>query len=110
MDKYYCAPFFIAKRNGKPRRLDAPDEPLMNYLRSVKIFLEQHCKCLPHNSAHAYIRTRSPKTCAQQHNMNKYFLKLDLKNFFPSCTKDLVKAQLSKIFPLNYSKNFRIVL
>lgn len=103
MSEYYEKPFFIPKRNDKLRRIDAPTEPLMIYLRSVKYFLENICHCNAHNNAYAYIKHRNPKKCATQHMTHKYFLKLDLKHFFPSCTKELVITQLKKIYPINYS-------
>ena len=76
-------------------------------------------KALPHNSAYAYVPGRSTVDALKIHqeNKSKWFLKLDIKNFFPNCTPDLIMAQLKQIFPFEilfknpeaYTKFYEIV-
>ena len=57
---------------------------------------------IPHNAAYAYIPGRCHLDALKQHqeNESKWFLKLDIKDFFPSCTKRLVWQQLHKLYPI----------
>ena len=52
--------------------------------------------------AFAYTKGISALDALKKHqtNQSKWFLKIDIKNFFPSCTKPTVEEMLSKIFPI----------
>lgn len=95
--------FRIPKASGGLRLINAPEEDLKIILRDLKDFLQNTLHILPHNAAHAYVPNRSPLTALQRHQYNesKWFLKIDLKSFFPSCTEKFIHQQLSKIYPLN---------
>ena len=56
---------------------------------------------LPHNCAYAYIENRDAYTALQQHKASNWFLKLDIKDFFPSCNKTLLMEKIPKTFPFN---------
>lgn len=102
LEKHYTS-FKIPKRNGKLRQIDAPDEDLKQILRQLKDQLQNRFKCLPHNAAFAYVKNRAPLDALKKHQRNesKWFLKLDLKNFFPSCNESFIHAQLSQIHPFS---------
>lgn len=95
--------FKIPKASGGLRLINAPTEELKELLRNIKDFLQNTLHIFPHNAAHAYVPKRSAITAIQRHQYNesKWFLKLDLKNFFPSCNEAFIHQQLQKIYPLN---------
>lgn len=94
--------FYIPKRSGGYRKINSPKPELKEIQYKVVEFLQNTCKCLTHNAAFAYVKQRSPKEALAVHQKNKsrWFLKLDIKDFFPSCTLEFIVQQLKKIFPL----------
>lgn len=95
--------FYIPKKSGGLRRIDAPNEQLMNALRDLKIIFENDFKALYHTSAYAYIKNRSTIDAVRRHqkNKSKWFAKFDLSNFFGSTTEDYTMKMLSMIFPFS---------
>lgn len=95
--------FYIPKRSGGMRRIDAPEPPLMNVLAEVKNSLEQNFFTLAHNDAHAYTTGRSTVTAMQVHQRNnsRWFLKLDFKNFFPAHNAEYILLRAKQIFPFS---------
>lgn len=101
--------FFIPKRTGGVRRIDAPCPDLMTALRELKTIFERefspstHRATLYHTSAFAYIPGRSVVDALKRHQGNKsnWFLKLDFSNFFGSTTREFTMAMLKRIFPFN---------
>lgn len=93
--------FQIPKRTGGYRQIDAPTAPLMDYLHKVKEVFEKQLFVLSHDAAFAYVKQRSCKQALEvhQHNESRWFLKLDIKDFFPSCTEQFVMQQLLKLYP-----------
>lgn len=82
--------FKIQKHSGGYREILAPDDELKKTQKELAHALQQHI--LPHNAAHAYTLGRSAKTAmlVHQHNQSRWFLKLDIKDFFPSLTPSVV--------------------
>lgn len=94
--------FYIPKKSGKKwRRIDAPNDELMDALRELKRILENDFKLLFHTSAYAYIKNRSTVDAVKKHQQNesKWFAKLDFSDFFGSTTIDFVMNMLSMIYP-----------
>lgn len=93
--------FYIPKKSGGLRRIDAPKEELKGALRTLKQILEQEFGVLYHTSAYAYIRKRSTVDCVKKHQQNasRWFAKYDLHDFFGSTTLPFVMSQLAMIFP-----------
>lgn len=96
--------FYIPKKSGGMRRIDAPDEGLKLYLRNLKQYFEDTLKVLPHEAAHAYVKQRCPKTSLQVHQKNesKWMEKLDFHGFFPSTTKAFVLKMLKEVYPIGF--------
>ena len=96
--------FHIPKKSGGWREINAPDEELKDYLTSFKNYLEHTLRILPHNAAHAYVKQRSTVTAIKMHQANdsKWFLKLDMKNFFPSHTLGYVMSILEQVYPIGF--------
>ena len=98
---YYS--FFIPKRSGGKRRIDAPNFELMDALRQLKKILEVDFGVLYHTTAFAYIKGRSTIDCVKRHQANesRWFGKFDLSNFFGSTTLEFVMKQMSMIYPIS---------
>lgn len=100
--KHYYS-FTIPKKSNpnKHRKIDAPDILLKTDQTNIKNFFEYNLKILPHEAAHAYVKDRSTITALKKHQQNnsKWFLKLDLKDFFPSHNKKFILDMLKQIYP-----------
>lgn len=98
--------FYIPKRSGGLRRIDAPNPELMDALRQFKTILETDFKAMYHTAAFAYIKNRSTLDAVKRHQANesKWFAKFDLSNLFGSTTLDFVMKMFSMIYP--FSKFF----
>lgn len=91
--------FPIPKHSGGFRIINAPNPTLKEYQANVAKFLQSTCKILCHDAAFAYIPKRCAKHAVQRHQNSKWFLKLDIKDFFPNMTEDFVYNTLFKLFP-----------
>ena len=93
--------FKIPKHTGGFRTIDAPNEELKYYMREYTRRFMRDFKVLPHNSAYAYVKKRSVIDAVKVHQANKsrWFLKIDLKDFFGSCNEEFIVNQLSKVYP-----------
>lgn len=95
--------FFIPKRSGGLRKIDAPNEALMGALRDLKKIFEVNMFALYHTSAFAYVRGRCTLDAVKKHQQNgsRWFLKTDFSNFFGSTTESFVLDMFSRIFPFS---------
>lgn len=96
--------FQIPKKSGGLRTINAPKYAFKNALSTVKYILEHDIRCLPHPAAYAYIKNTSIKDALEKHQKNKsnWYLKIDIKDFFPSCTPELIYEQLIQLYPFAY--------
>lgn len=101
-EEYY--EFQIPKKSGGLRTIDAPTPEFKEALSKTKEIFERKIKCLPHKAAYAYIKNTSVYDAIEQHQKNKsnWYLKIDLKNFFPSCSPELIFNQLIQLYPFYY--------
>lgn len=99
-DEHYYH-FTIPKTTGGVRPIDAPDDQLRQILKQIRYYFEVECRVLPHNAAFAYFPTRSIKNALEVHQKNEsnWFGKLDMSNFFPSITTQVLVEQLTKLYP-----------
>lgn len=95
--------FYIPKKSGGLRKIDAPEPELMDALRRLKTIFEEDFKALYHTSAFAYVKHRSTLECMKRHQANKsrWYGKYDLHNFFGSTTLEFVMHMFSMIFPFS---------
>lgn len=95
--------FYIPKNSGGLREINAPKDDLMEALRLMKDIFQYDLKTTYHDAAYAYVPTRNIKSALEVHQTqkSKWFLKLDIKNFFPSCNKEFVIKSLHKIYPFS---------
>lgn len=99
--------FFIPKKSGGLRRIDAPNNELMSALKRLKAIFEDDFGALYHTSAFAYVKGRCTIDAVKKHQINKskWFAKYDLSNFFGSTTLDYVMSILKMIYPFNEVMN-----
>lgn len=110
-NEYYT--FKIPKHSGGFRTINAPNTAFKNALNNVKTLFENNIRCLPHSAAHAYIKQTSITDALKKHQKNNsnWFLKIDLKNFFPSCKPEHIYNLLINLYPFYYlSENHKILL
>ena len=95
--------FYIPKRSGGLRRIDAPEPQLMDALRDIKRIFEGVMPATYHTSAFAYIPNRSTVDAIKRHQKNesKWFVKMDFSDFFGSTTEEFVFKMISQIFPFS---------
>lgn len=99
--------FYIPKKSGGLRKIDAPEEDLMGALRTLKAIFEEGFynkdirNALYHTSAFAYVKNRSTLDAVKRHqnNESKWYGKLDFSNFFGSTTLDFTMSQFKKVYP-----------
>ena len=102
--------FYIPKKSGGLRKIDAPEPELLEALRELKMLLETKCcstgeaGMLYHTSAFAYIKGRCHIDALKRHQSNesKWFAKFDLSNFFGSTTLDFVMEMLKMVYPFSH--------
>ena len=104
MSDYYKKFFIPKKSSNELREINAPVDILMADLKVMQNVFQYNLNLLYHNSAYAYIPHRSIKQALEQHTKNNshWYLKLDIKHFFPSCNLEFVVKQLKKIYPFEY--------
>lgn len=97
MHKHYTT-FEIPKHSGGTRTINAPDPILKNTLKDMKIFFE-YTGILPNTAAYAYTKNRTAKDAIIRHQKtgHTWFLKLDLHDFFGSCSKQVIMSSLCQI-------------
>lgn len=118
--------FDIPKKTGGHRTINAPDEELSDVMRQMAKALTSpwDLDIQVHDSAWAYVPGRSVVNAMKEHtdNESRWYLKIDLKDFFGSCSKQIIIDTLSNLFPFaeairredrtmypnpaNYTKNF----
>ncbi|ENJ1572343.1 retron St85 family RNA-directed DNA polymerase [Vibrio parahaemolyticus] len=87
--------YTIPKRNGRGVRLIAQPSKEVKYMQYIgkQLILDE----LPvHSAAYAYQKRTSIKANASQHIANKYLLKMDFSDFFPSIKPPLLLGVLQR--------------
>lgn len=96
----------IPKRSNpkKKRKIDAPNEVLKNIQTQYKMYIENILHVLNHPAAFAYTKRECNVTAMQQHQSNKsnWYLQIDLKDFFPSLSREFLNKQLDKVYPFKF--------
>lgn len=95
--------FKIPKKSGGWRPIDAPNPRLMAALRDLKFIFECRFYANHHTCAFAYVKKRSTVMAVERHQCNgsKWFLKMDLHNFFGKTTLDFVIAMFAMVYPFS---------
>lgn len=90
--------FKIPKRSGGFREIDAPNDELKVIQKRIAKFITNKLKYLPSNNAYGFTKNRNCKLAMEQHQKNgsKYFLKLDIHDFFNSTTKEIILREMNR--------------
>lgn len=93
--------FQIPKRSGGMREITAPDGELKEMQTALLKLFSKGLRFLPHNAAHGFTKHRNCKTSLEVHRAHKsrWFLKLDIKDFFPNTTSDLLRKSMCSVYP-----------
>jgi RNA-directed DNA polymerase len=98
----------LAKRTGsQPREIHAPIKPIKDMQRTLATVLAG-CYEPPVN-VHGFVPGRSPVSNARQHQQQKWILKVDLENFFPSINFGRVRGMFMA-FPFEYPADVATLL
>lgn len=79
---------------NKKRKITAPSQPIK--LRQQWILSEILEKNKVSNNCHGFVRNRSILTNAKKHIGHKNILNIDIKDFFPSITQNMVVKEFLK--------------
>ena len=93
--------FKIPKRSGGLRQIDAPNDELKKALYELKLILEKKFYMTYHTCAFAYVHGRCTIDSVKRHQQNnsRWFLKTDMRHFFPSTTPEFLMKMLCMTFP-----------
>lgn len=94
----------IPKKSGGYRTLSEPNPDLKKFQKKyAKLLYMIMDGAVSHTNAFAYVPDRSCKNAIERHKGNKsrWFLKLDIHDFFGSTTYEFAKSMLKKVFPFN---------
>lgn len=93
----------IKKQSGTGTRVIA--QPAREIKTIQRYLVENALNQLPvHDAAYAYVRGKSIKENANAHSQNKYLLKMDFNNFFPSIGRDDLIHHIKKYMPNAYDE------
>ena len=90
---------YIKKKNGNRRRIDIPNEELKKYQREVVYVFTNKLKFIFPSSIYGYVKGRNRKQMAEVHKNQYQIIKLDIKDFFSSCTLEFVLSSMKEIYP-----------
>ena len=87
--------FSLKKKNGKARKICAPDKDLLKYQQSqlprlLKRFFKEIGGTNVENIHHGFIKGRNVITAAEQHIGFKATIMMDISNFFDSVMHDML--------------------
>lgn len=99
--------FSIEKRNGNQRVIRAPIKPIKDLQRSLADLLSGIYK--PRNCVYGYVYGRGIRENADLHKNQRWILKIDLKDFFPSINFGRVRGVFLKP-PFNFPPSIATVL
>lgn len=95
--------FQIPKRSGGFREICAPEDELKQIQHTVMKMITKGLRFLPHNAAHGFTKKRNCKTSLQVHQAAKsrWFLKLDIKDFFPNTSFGNILTAMRNVYPFS---------
>lgn len=106
-DKRYHTFEIPKKKKGEFRQISTPVRQLKNIQYFIKLMLEE--LYIPHACVMGFVKKRSVVDNAKKH-LNKYYVQnLDIKDFFPSITQDMIlRCLISNPYNINYNVAFLI--
>lgn len=95
----------IPKKKGGFREIAEPNMFLKD-LQKMCYQILMCCHIFPNNKSYAYISNRGVVDMANEHKRNKHIVKMDLKNFFPSITEELLHRVLLRNYAFIQIHNY----
>lgn len=93
-DRRYIS-FELQRKSGTPRIIQAPIKPLKAIQAALATGLAGHYR--PRRAVHGYVRNRSIVTNARIHRRQRWVLRVDLTDFFPSINFGRVRGLFLKL-------------
>ena len=92
----------IPKRSGGFRLIEEP-YPSLKYLQRSVVRILEDIGGTSHTAAYGYVKGRGTLGAVQKHQRagSRWFLKVDIHDFFGSCTPAFVEQMLARITPFN---------
>lgn len=91
---YYYTKFFQVKKNGKKREINSPCDALKAKQNHLKALLEQEIDPILPPYVVGFRKLYNLKKNGDQHLGKKWVINLDVKDFFPSITKEILQEKL----------------
>lgn len=91
---YHYTRFFQYKKNGKKREINAPCDALKTKQNELKSLLEQAIDPILPSYVVGFRKGYDVKKNGEQHLGRKWVINLDVKDFFPSITKEILENEL----------------
>lgn len=103
IEECYYNPIKIRKKSKKGlmnnyRTIIEPKPFLKKFQKEFKKIIEFDYLLMPHEASSAYHYGDSVVKNAKRHKNSKYFLKVDIKDFFNSISKQFLETQLKKLY------------
>jgi hypothetical protein len=95
--------FKIKSKNGKVRDIVAPHDEIKVELQRLNGVLQHIFDKINEDFQVAYKKGKSISDNAEIHRNNKFVYNVDLKDFYPSCKKDLVDKYVNFFFKNNFN-------
>lgn len=99
--------FEIERRNGDPRSISAPIQPIKVIQRRLADLLIRWYS--PPNHVHGFVSGRDPRTNARPHRRQQWILRVDLADFFPSINFGRVRGMFMA-HPFDFSEEAATML
>ena len=97
-NKFYTT-YSKKKKSGGFRRIDVPCEELKSYMREVNHFFTEGLHFEFPECVSAYVKKRRCIDAAAKHTKAREIVKLDIKDFFGSCTLEAIMGSLTIMYP-----------
>ena len=93
--------FQIPKHSGGFRTISAPSDELKAAQHAILVMMTHKLKYLPSNNTHGFTKHRNCKTALEVHQAkgSRWFLKMDIKDFFPNTTAEKLDEALKTTYP-----------
>lgn len=98
--------FKLKSKNGKIRDIVAPHEDIKTCLRKLNELFQRVYDKRNIDFQIAYKKGKNIKTGAKLHTNHKYVYNIDLKDFYPSCKKDIVRKYTNFMFTGTFNREF----
>ena len=90
--------FKLKSKSGKIRDIIAPHPELKTSLQKLNVLLQNTYDNINSDFQVAYKKGKNILTNSRVHQDKEYVLNIDLKDFFPSCKRDLVRKYVDFLF------------